>query len=84
MACGRPVIAYAGGGALETVVEGETGLLFSQQSADSLAGTVKIFDDRPFDPLTIRAYAAKYDRKRFKAQLQGFIEERGAQTRRGG
>lgn len=84
MACGRPVIAYAGGGALETVVEGETGLLFSQQSAEDLARTVKDFDDRHFDPPAIRAHAARYDRTRFKAQLQGFIEERWAQTRRGG
>lgn len=84
MACGRPVIAYAGGGALETVVEGETGLLFSQQSAEALATTVRNLDDRRFDPPTIRAHAAKYDRKRFKAQLRDFIEKRWAQTRRGG
>jgi len=84
MACGRPVIAYAGGGALETVVEGETGLLFSPQSAEALVRTVKNFDDRRFDPLTIRAHAAKYDLKKFKAQLQGFIEERWAQKERGG
>ena len=84
MACGRPVIAYAGGGALETVVEGETGLLFSQQSAEALMRTVKNFYDRRFDPHTIRAHAAKYDRKRFKAQLQGFIDDRWVQTRRGG
>ncbi|MDP2953076.1 MAG: glycosyltransferase, partial [Chloroflexota bacterium] len=84
MACGRPVIAYAGGGALETVVEGETGLLFSQQSAEALATTVRNLDDRRFDPPTIRAHAANYDRKRFKAQLRDFIEKRWAQTRRGG
>jgi len=84
MASGRPVIAYAGGGALETVVEGETGLLFSQQSAEALARTVEGFDDRRFDPPTIRTHAAKYDRERFKAQLMGFIEESWAQARRGG
>jgi glycosyltransferase involved in cell wall biosynthesis len=84
MACGRPVIAYAGGGALETVVEGETGLLFSPQSAEALAAMVRNFDDRRFDPLAIRAYAAKYDREKFKAQLQAFVEERWAQMRKGG
>lgn len=84
MACGRPVIAYAGGGALETVVEGETGLLFRQQSAEALARTVKGFDEQRFDPLAIRAHAANYDRQRFKTQLKAFIEERWAQMRRGG
>ena len=40
-ASGRPVVAYAGGGARETIVDGETGLFFDDQSIDSLIDAVE-------------------------------------------
>lgn len=43
-ACGRPVIAYRGGGALETVLEGKTGLFFAEQSVDALCGALDSFE----------------------------------------
>ena len=40
-ACGRPVVALARGGALETVTDGETGVLFAEPTADSLADALR-------------------------------------------
>jgi glycosyltransferase involved in cell wall biosynthesis len=52
MASGRPVIAYGSGGVLDSIVPGETGLFFPEQSADSLAETVRAFGawHPTFDP----------------------------------
>ena len=77
-AAGRPVIAYAGGGALDTVVEGVTGAFFYEQTPQSLAEAVRHFDERSFDPETIRRHAARFDREAFKRKLSRFIEEKYA------
>lgn len=75
-AAGRPVIAYAAGGALETVVEGVTGLLFREQTAESLAEAVAAFDEREFDSTVIRRHAHKFDRESFKSRLGAFVDEK--------
>lgn len=75
-AAGRPVIAYAGGGALETVVEGETGLFFREQTAESLAEVISAFDADAFDGAAIRRYAKGFDREAFKSRLRAFVDER--------
>lgn len=75
MASGRPVIAYRGGGALETVQEGETGVFFDEQTLESLAGALRSFDGAKFDPQKIRAHALKFDRKIFKENIKEFIEK---------
>lgn len=75
MASGRPVIAYAGGGALDYVIAGETGLLFSPQTPEALAEVVSSFDDAAFDPARIRAHAQRFDSKVFKSRLQALIRE---------
>lgn len=74
MAAGRPVIAYAGGGALDYVIEGETGIFFQQQMAESLAEAVERFDDQAFDPARIRAHAERFDAGLFKERLQNRIK----------
>src|SRR5882762_8691297 len=53
-AAGRPVIAFRGGGALETVVEGVTGMFFDQPTVYSLAETIKSFDLQSWDSARIR------------------------------
>ena len=56
-ACGTPVIAFGRGGVAETVVAGQTGILFHEQSAESLAGAVRLFETQTFslgDPPTHR------------------------------
>ncbi len=80
MASGRPVIAYASGGALDTVVEGQTGCFFAQQTAEDLAGAILRFerreadDDAGFDPQAIRRHAKGFGRDVFRAKLKGFID----------
>ncbi len=74
MAAGRPVIAYAAGGALDTVVEGTTGVFFREPTAESLAEAVGRFEALSFDPAAIRAHAEKYDRSVFQRELAAFVE----------
>src|SRR5262249_54980056 len=59
--CGRPVIAYGAGGALASVVPGKTGVFFTPQTAEALAGVVAEFKDDCFDPPTIRRHALAFD-----------------------
>lgn len=73
MASGRPVIAYAGGGALETVVEGETGTFFEEQTWESLAHKILRFDDKHYNKKIIREHAKKFDEEEFKLKIQNFI-----------
>lgn len=73
MAAGRPVIAYAGGGALDTVIENKTGKLFRLQRVESLVETLKQFDANQFDMHSIRDFALKFDTKNFKQQMNDFI-----------
>jgi glycosyltransferase involved in cell wall biosynthesis len=75
-AAGRPVIAYAAGGALETVVEGVTGLFFREQTAESLAEAVAAFDERAFDSTVIRRHAEGFDRESFKSKLGALVDEK--------
>ncbi len=69
MASGRPVIAYARGGALDTVVEGETGLFFHEQSVAALVDAVERFEadriDR-LDPARLAAWARRFDEAAFR------------------
>ncbi len=72
-AAGRPVIAFAGGGALDTVVEGMTGLFFHEPTASSLAAAIRRFDDGRFDAATLREFAQRFDTRIFKRELTKFI-----------
>lgn len=75
-AAGRPVIAYAAGGALETVVEGATGVFFREQTAESLADAISKFDDAAFDSATIRQHAQGFDKETFQDKLRAFVDEK--------
>ncbi len=74
-ASGRPVIAYAAGGALETVVEGVTGAFFREATPESLADVVSKFDARAYDPAALRRHAERFDVARFRSELAGFVDE---------
>lgn len=78
-AAGRPVIAYAGGGALDTVIDGETGLFFHEPTPASLADAIGRLDERQFDPAVIRAHARRFDTANFKAALHAFVEQAWAE-----
>ncbi|HDN79060.1 MAG TPA: glycosyltransferase family 4 protein [Chloroflexi bacterium] len=75
-AAGRPVIAYAAGGALDTVIECETGLFFYEQTPEALSETVREFMrySDAFDPEVIRANALRFDVSRFKERMQGLVK----------
>jgi glycosyltransferase involved in cell wall biosynthesis len=68
-ACGRPVLAFAGGGALETVVAGRTGEFFDAQTAEAVRTAVEGFDPDAYDPAEIRAHAEAWDIPRFQAEI---------------
>jgi len=81
---GKPVIAYASGGALETVrgvMAGEaslnepTGVFFGEQSAQSLVGAILDFEshEREFSPQTIREHSLQFDTEVFKARIAEFV-----------
>jgi glycosyltransferase involved in cell wall biosynthesis len=73
-ACGRPVIAYGAGGALETVRDGETGVLFRTPDAAALAAAVARADDVAWDAARIRAHAETYSAARFEASFRAIVE----------
>src|SRR5207237_8013128 len=64
-ACGRPVVAYAGGGACETVVQDVTGLLVDQLAPEAFADAIVRALDRRFDSTAIRQHAVRFSRARF-------------------
>lgn len=76
MAAGRPVIAYGRGGALDTVIDGETGLLFHEPEAQALAEAVQRFNDDAFDPHHIRQHALGFDTQVFRDRIMGFVAEK--------
>ncbi len=73
MASGRPVIAYAKGGALETVINGETGVHFQDQNWAALADTVIRFKTDSLDANKIRAQAENFRLEKFKEKIKSFI-----------
>ncbi len=80
-AAGRPVIAFAAGGALETVVEGETGAFFRAQTPDALAQIVAATDVSRFDARILRAHAEEFSQARFKERIARFIADQWRATR---
>lgn len=73
MASGRPVIAFRGGGAAETVLENETGIFFDEQTEESLTEAVKNFRAENFEPAVCRARAEEFDVKIFKQKFFGAL-----------
>ncbi|MCS6826090.1 MAG: glycosyltransferase, partial [Caldilinea sp.] len=84
MAAGRPVIAFAGGGALDTVLPGATGELFPIQSVESLASVLQTFDPRAYGVETCRRQAERFSaavfRKRLLTHLSGVMEGKALQA----
>ena len=72
-AAGRPVIAYRGGGALETVVENVTGIFFDQQNGHSLAEAIEKFEGLTWRQETLRHHAEKFDRNVFAFRVLQFL-----------
>jgi glycosyltransferase involved in cell wall biosynthesis len=71
--CGRPVIAYGRGGALESVIEGVTGVFFDRQEKSSLIDAVKRFEKMSFDSAAIRNNSLRFDKELFKNNIKEFV-----------
>ena len=74
-ACGRPVVAFARGGALETVIPGETGILFDELSSASLTAALERAAATPFDVDRLRANAQRFSRERHVERMRAVVEE---------
>ena len=72
-ASGRPVIAFAGGGALETIVPGETGILYEEQTADSLIEAVQRSKAMSWSTDRIRANALRFSRTTFLGKMEATL-----------
>lgn len=86
MASGRPVIAFAKGGATETIVgassrnspECSTGIFFHQQTPEALIEAIRKFEsvDKRFVPTFVRSHAEKFDLERFNFEFGSYIDAR--------
>lgn len=81
MACGRPVLAYAGGGSMHTSVPGVTGERFDQQTVESLEKALRRFEPESYDPGRIREHALKWDSRRFRDRLVRQVVDAAARAR---
>ncbi|BDE07091.1 glycosyl transferase [Vulcanimicrobium alpinum] len=77
-AAGRPTIALRAGGALETIVEHETGAFFDVPEPASLAEALRRFDPAAYDPQCLRAHAERFAPPRFLARLRAIVDETAA------
>ena len=75
-ACGTPVLAFGRGGASETVIDGETGLLFHEQSAEAIRQVVQDFEalGSSFDPEVARSNALRFSSERFRQQFRRYVD----------
>ncbi|TKJ34737.1 glycosyl transferase [bacterium (candidate division B38) B3_B38] len=81
-ACGRPVIAFRKGGALESVIEEQTGVFFNQQASASLKNAIDKFYKMSFNKKKIRANALRFSREKFKQRVIDFISDSLGNLRR--
>lgn len=75
-ASGRPTIAYAAGGALETIIDGKTGILFKEQSLAGIIEAIKKLENLQFDKDYIQQYSRRFDKEVFKNKLRSFLNEK--------
>ncbi len=75
MSAGRPVIAFRGGGALDTVVPGETGEFFDRQTPEMLKQTLEAFDPQAYDTARCRAQAEQFSQEAFRTRLLESLEK---------
>jgi glycosyltransferase involved in cell wall biosynthesis len=74
-ACGRPVVAFARGGVLETVVDGDNGVLFEEPSPAALGDALDRVARGRFDSTRIRSQAERFSRDRHIQRMQTVIDE---------
>lgn len=72
---GTPSVAFAAGGALETVDDGVSGVLFPEQSVGSLVEALRTVSERRWDPADLEAHARSFDEAHFRNRLQRVIDD---------
>jgi glycosyltransferase involved in cell wall biosynthesis len=72
-ACGRPVVAFGRGGATETVIHDETGLLVNEPTPEAFAAAIDAAMNRRFDAAAIRAHAERFGRARFGDEIEALV-----------
>lgn len=73
-ACGKPVIAFGKGGALDTVLPEKTGILFNEQTVDALCEAILKFETMEFNAQEIRQHAENFSRKNFRENITEFVK----------
>ena len=78
MASGRPVIALEEGGALDTVIEGKTGIFFEKQTPLHLKKTIETYQEtkKTFKPENLQHHAKFFDKKEFSKNLMSYLKEK--------
>jgi glycosyltransferase involved in cell wall biosynthesis len=74
MAAGRPVVAFAEGGAADSIRDGEGGVVFSQPSPEAVAAAVDRLQQIRFEPARLRALARRFDRATFERRFAAFVD----------
>ena len=74
MACGRPAIALARGGAAE-VVTADTGILYDEDTDEGLAGAIAAFERRVYDEARLRARALEFRRSAYREAMENVLAE---------
>ncbi len=77
-ATGKPTIAYRAGGAIETILDGETGIFFDEQETEVLADAILRFEQQHWFPRIIRKHAEGFGVEVFQARFRAFLERVGA------
>ena len=75
-AAGTPVIAFGKGGALETIIDNESGIFFDEQTVSSMMHALDRFEKIAWDPCTVRGSALRFSKERFKREFQRFINKK--------
>lgn len=75
MACSTPVIAFRSGGALETMVEGETGEFFNKRTSESLQSTMQKLEQKKYSKDALTGRAKMFSRQKFEAGIRSAIEK---------
>lgn len=72
---GKPVIAYRGGGAVEIVKEGKTGMFFNKQTRESLVEVLKSFNEHDYNSQVCRTNGEKFSKEKFQREILSFVEK---------
>ena len=81
---GTPVLAFGRGGACETVLDGKTGLLFDEQTPESLEACIQKFEAEgvAYPPQQIREHSRSFSEQRFEDELRDYCTRRYADWQR--